>query len=271
MTDTDSIKVSAIICTYNRYYSLLKSIASIQKQTHSNIEIIIVNDKSEEKKYYNYNRPHASNIKWIDLSISSVEKFGFPSLGYTRNVGIAEAKGEYIAFLDDDDIWMPEKIKLQLEAVLENNSSMSCTEAYIGDSVYKKKNYPLYYAEYYKEFCRTFFEQNYGTWNGALPKIFNSALIKKHNFIIHSSVMIKRSLLNKVGNYNNIPFGGEDWDLWNRLLTHTDCVYITNPLVYYDGRIFRHKLHRRILQKIKNILVKDPHHRVLSMNLQQNK
>ena len=154
--ELDKIKVSVIINTYNRYESLLLSIESVKQQTHKNIEIIVVNDKSTQKQYSALKHPEG--IKWVDLEKSSREVCGFPSLGYTRNAGISHATGEYIAVLDDDDVWMPQKISKQLLSMIENGVDMSCTEGYIGDSYYNpQKNYPLYYGSYFKKFCKNFF------------------------------------------------------------------------------------------------------------------
>jgi len=99
-------KVSVIIPTYNRFHYLLNTIKSVQKQTHKNIEIIIVNDCSTQKEYYTYNW---DDINIIHLPENSKKTFGFACAGYVRNKGIEEATGKYIAFCDDDDIWFPKK------------------------------------------------------------------------------------------------------------------------------------------------------------------
>ena len=106
------MKVSVIIPSYNRFRYLFNTIKSIKNQTYKNIEIIVVNDASTEKEYYNYNW---EDIKIIHLPINSKQKFGFACAGgYQRNFGIKIANGYYIAFCDDDDIWLPNKIKIQL-------------------------------------------------------------------------------------------------------------------------------------------------------------
>ncbi|MBB5394631.1 glycosyltransferase family 2 protein [Mucilaginibacter sp. AK015] len=247
------IKVSVIINTYNRYKSLLRSIESVVGQTHKNIEIIVVDDRSTDRKYLKHK--HTANIKWIVLDRSSREVCGFPCLGYTRNAGISHATGDYIAFLDDDDIWMPQKISVQLNEMMRHGVQMSCTEGFMGDSYFKpQRAYPLYYKTYYEKFCRNFFLKNYGSWSGGLPRIFTSALISKHNFIIHSSVTIERAVLSRSGYYNHLPLGAEDADMWLRILKYTNCIYIDEPLIYYDGRLSQHTFTNRLKRKIRKIL-----------------
>ena len=250
--DISSIKVSAIIITYNRYHALMNAIESVKRQTHRNIEIIVVNDKSDSEEYYS--KAH-NDVKWIDLERSSREACGFPSCGYVRNMGIAEAQGDYVAFLDDDDLWMPEKIRTQLSAMVKEGWVMSCTEGYMGDSFYdEKKKYPIYHAEHYEKYCERFFKENYGRWDGRLPDVFDLKLIQKHNFVIASSVMLKKSVLYKVGLFKEVLIGVEDKDLWRRVLEHYNCLHINQPLVYYDGRLSYYRFHRRVFRKIGKIV-----------------
>ena len=104
-------KVSVIIPTYNRFTYLLNAIKSIKAQTYKNIEIIVVNDCSTEKEYYNYSWDTA-NVKIIHLPTQSKTIFNHSAPGYVRNKGGELATGKYIAFCDDDDYWFPDKISM---------------------------------------------------------------------------------------------------------------------------------------------------------------
>lgn len=106
--------VSVVIPTYNRFNYLLNTIESVKKQTYSNIEIIVVNDCSTQKEYYEYDW---KNIIIVHLQQNSKQLFGYACAGYVRNQGIKLAKGKYIAFCDDDDIWFPNKIELQIKSM----------------------------------------------------------------------------------------------------------------------------------------------------------
>ena len=76
--------------------------------------------------------------------------FGHASAGYVRTIGMKEAKGEYIAFLDDDDIWFPTKLEKQISAMDRTNCGMSSTEGLIG-----KKNERYNENKRYKRYNRT--------------------------------------------------------------------------------------------------------------------
>ena len=84
---------------------------------YKNFEIIIVNDGSDQKEYYEQKFP--SEVKQIDLNPGLKNIYGFPT-DAVRNKGVEIADGKYLAFLDDDDIWMEEKLSLQVE-LLENS------------------------------------------------------------------------------------------------------------------------------------------------------
>ena len=108
-------KVSVVIPTYNRFDLLMDAIESVKKQTYKNIEVIVINDRSTEEAYYNYDYP---DVNILHLSKGSKERHGRVMPGsFPRNMGIIMSQGDYIAFLDDDDLWMPEKIEMQLDAM----------------------------------------------------------------------------------------------------------------------------------------------------------
>ena len=104
--------VSAIITTHNRIELLKRAILSVKNQTYPNIEIIVVNYNSNDgtTEYLNKLSDSSSNI--LHVYISPDESRGG---NYARNQGINNAGGDYVAFLDDDDEWMPEKIEKQME------------------------------------------------------------------------------------------------------------------------------------------------------------
>lgn len=108
-------KVSAIITTHNRCGLLKEAIQSVLNQTYKNIECIIVNDNSTDGTEEYLSMLQDNRIKVIN--IGEDESRGG---NYARNRGINEAQGGYIAFLDDDDIWMPEKTEKQVECFRQN-------------------------------------------------------------------------------------------------------------------------------------------------------
>ena len=149
-------KVSVVISTYNRFNYLLNTIKSVIEQTYSNIEIIVVNDKSTQNEYYDYDWK-INNIKIIHLEKNSKDIFGYACAGYVRNKGIKLASGKYIAFCDDDDIWFPNKIEIQINAMKETGCKMSSTDGLYGYGIYdSKKNIKYIMPNIFIVLCRVF-------------------------------------------------------------------------------------------------------------------
>jgi glycosyltransferase involved in cell wall biosynthesis len=212
-------KVTVIVPTYNRFRYLMNTINSIKGQTHKNMEIIVINDGSTQPEYYSYDFANAGVIV-LHLEDSSRKQLGSGCAAYARNKGLAIATGQYIAFCDDDDIWFPDKIAIQLNAMRETGCKMSSTEALAGQGVYDpSKTY-------------TTFNNRVGLEQ--LPRIWNRDLLRMYNFMICSSVIVDKEVVDKIGQMKLIRFE-EDYDYWLRALEHTNSVYISDNCVYYDG------------------------------------
>jgi len=227
-------KVSVIIPTYNRFEYLLNTIKSVNEQTYSNIEIIVVNDCSTEKEYYEYDW-NKHNIIIVHLEENSKKKFDFGGPGFVRNKGIEISTGKYIAFCDDDDIWFPQKIELQIKAMKETGCKMSSTDGLFGNGMYDStKIYQKYNAEYYYSTLQSIY-RNKGSHflDNGFPKIWTFDFLNIHNCIICSSVVIEKDILDKIGNMNQVAY--EDYDCWLRALCYTNSVYIEDICFYYDG------------------------------------
>ena len=224
-------KVSVIIPSYNRFNYLLNAVGSVLEQTYKNIEIIIVNDGSDENEYKVHKFPE--NVKIVHLEENQKNIHGFGP-GAIRNFGTEVAEGDFLAFLDDDDIWIENKLDIQIKKMLEGNYLMSCTEGYIGEGIYdKNKKYKLYNSQhYFKKIKRKYKKTKYFKLN-SYPDIFTYEFIKIHNCIITSSVVVERKLFNDMGQFRNLPLSA-DYDCWLGLLQLTDCLYIDKPLMYYD-------------------------------------
>jgi len=238
------IKISVIIPSYNRFEYLLNAIDSVKNQTYSNIEIIVINDGSTQKEYYEHNL--SSEIIKIDLQTNQKNIIGYVSEGYIRNFGINKASGEYLAFLDDDDIWMPEKLEMQLNRLLETGSKFSSTEGFFGKGIFdNSKNYPLYNEKYFfekisKKYKGTSYQPqsilNPFKNTFGYPEIWTYDFLKHHNCVIASSVMVEKKIMDIVGGFRGIPTTMQtDYDCWLSLLKVTDLEYLNEPLFYYDG------------------------------------
>lgn len=226
--------ISVIIPTYNRYDNLLNAINSVKNQTFKDYEIIVVSDGSTDERY----KDDIENVTMIRLPKSSRELLGYPCGSIPRNEGLIKASGEYVAFLDDDDIWMPNKLETQIKEMIKNNMDISCTDGYIGKGYFNnQKDYKIYNKEYYFDELKKKYKIE------DFPKIIDLKFLEIHNLIITSSICFKKNLLKKIGYMRLIRNCGEifngkkewqDWEFWKRMLKHSDCLYIDKPLFYYD-------------------------------------
>lgn len=234
--------VSVIIPSYERFDSLLIAIESIENQTYKNYEVIIVDDASKDKRYKGLNKN--KNLRIIHLEKNSVEMKGYFS-DSIRNHGIKHASGKYLAFLDDDDYWFPEKLELQVKKLETTDFRMCASEAFANNGTYDKNlknklyNQELVFKEIaniYKKSSLNSTFKSFFSFKFYFPEVWNSKFIKIHNCIITSSVVVEKDLLNQVGNFRDIQSKKlwSDWDCWLGVLTHTDCYYFSEPLIYYD-------------------------------------
>ena len=230
-------KVSVVIPTYNRFKYLLNTIRSVKEQTYSNIEVIVVNDKSTEEEYYKYDWK-SNGVKIVHLEKNSKYIFGFACAGFVRNKGIEMSSGKYIAFCDDDDIWFPKKIELQIQAMKKSGCKMSSTDGLIGNYEYDStKEYKRYNEEYFYDTIRNIYRRRGSNlMENGFPDKWNINFLKIHNCIICSSVLIEREILEKIRLFKNVRNGKEDYDCWLRALEHTDSVYVKDICFYYDDK-----------------------------------
>jgi len=220
--------ISVIIPTYNRFQYLLNAIKSVKEQTYKNIEIIVVNDASTEPEYLTHNW---DGVNIIHLPKNSRQVKGYPCVGYVRNQGIKAAKGNYIALLDDDDIFLPTKLQEQLDAMKLEGALFSSTDGYIGHGPYKKGTV---YKEINGDTYKTYILRRIG--ESTFPKFIMPKHINAHNLIINSSVMLHKDLLKKTGDIDECHIKqAEDYKYWKRCIQHSNCLYINKPLMYYDN------------------------------------
>lgn len=195
MSQDNSKLVSIIIPYYNKPIEIFETLLSIENQVYKNIEVIIVDDGSSvqlEKILKN------SNFSFLLRIITLNKNFG---RSYARNTAMALAKGDFLAFLDADDLWFSQKLS-RISSFFNGN-----------DFIYSD--------------CKTF-----NSSNSHLSLIQNkkpsNKKILKGNLIngSASSVLISRELFLKVGNFNeNLSFA-EDWDYWIR------CFFSTNKTIH---------------------------------------
>ena len=234
-------KVSVIIPTYNRAEFLGSAIESALKQTFTDLEIIVSDDMSTDNTRELVESFEDQRIRYI---LNKGEKG--PSAA--RNTAILASKGEYIAFLDDDDEWLPDKLQKQVE-LLDNSRPNIC-------GVYSN---------------RLFIEKKTGKIISDNPgteilegNLLNQLIIKSP---IHTStVVIRKSCLDEIGLFDETISYMEDYDLWIRLSMKWDFEYISRPLAKAYVHGIAHLSHNlegqtkgreRILKRYKHLLQKN--------------
>lgn len=202
----DKDLVTAIITTHDRYVLLLKAIDSVLAQTYKEIELIVVDDASDENKEEEIRNLYQNRVKYI-----RIEKKDSKGGNHARNVGIQHAKGKYIAFLDDDDMWLPRKTEKQVEYLKQHSECgmMYCNVIYFNEKGERKEN----------------------------PNLDNQGDCSKkclYNILcVTSSIMCTKEILNSVGGFDeNLRFWQET-DLVIRMAQVTKIGYINEWLVRY--------------------------------------
>lgn len=121
----DNILVSCVIPTYKRSDMLLRAVNSCLAQTHKNVEVLVVDDNIPGDEYSIAARERIASIN--DPRVHIVTQKSHINGAAARNAGIRAARGQYVAFLDDDDEWLPDKIDSQLGYLRDNPDCKGCS------------------------------------------------------------------------------------------------------------------------------------------------
>jgi len=200
--------VSVVMPAYNADVYIGEALESVFSQSYEAVEAIVVNDGSTDntlKIVMEYREKYRDRLVVISQ----------PNSGQTRakNRGLKEAKGDFVAFLDSDDKWAPEKIEKQVE-LMEFRPELG-----------------LCYTKAWKidELGNTF---DYISPSPLLRgKCFEHLVLR--NNIVASSVMVRRLVFEDVGYYDATLSAAENWDLWTRISKKYEIDYIDEPLTFY--------------------------------------
>ncbi len=202
------MKVSVILTTYNRARLVAEAIDSILQQTFQDFELIIVDDCSSDA---------TENViaAFTDKRLRYFKNDSGRLVAVNRNYGIAQARGEYIAFCDDDDLWRPEKLERELrEFEGEDPPGMVCANGISFDATGDLK---VMHGDKIND------------------SSFTLKSLLRYNPVICSSVILKKSVIDDVGGMNTSPLFrvGEDYELWLRIARKYRIRYLNLPLVKY--------------------------------------
>ncbi len=199
--------VSIILPTFNRLRFLAPAVGSVLAQTFEDWELLIADDGSDQetRAYLRALRDRRIKVLWLAHT-------GKPAV--VRNAALREAAGSYIAFLDSDDLWVSEKLEIQLTALRSQQRRRWSYSAYTRiDAGGRARRYP-----------------------GSKPWIaFEGAIFERilryEADIVTATVMAERQLLASLGGFAETLAMQEDYDLWMRLALVSDAIVIEQPLV----------------------------------------
>ena len=197
--------ISVILPVYNGERTIEETIRSVLNQTFSDFELIIINDGSQD-----------NTLKAIEkIEDTRIQVFSYPNAGQaaSRNRGISKAKGEYIAFIDADDLWTHDKLEAQLDALQEHPTAALAYS----------------WTDYIDESGKLLHPGRHTTANG---KVLEKLIV--NNFLENgSNPLIRKSVFEKVGVFEESLPPAEDWDLWLRTAEEYEFVCVPAAQILY--------------------------------------
>ncbi|BAU48102.1 glycosyl transferase family 2 [Sulfurifustis variabilis] len=212
--------MSVVIPTFNRAGRVANALRSVLAQTYTNLEILVVDDAS------------------TDRTADAVGSFADPRIRYlrhgsnrggaaARNTGIRAAAGEVIAFLDDDDEWLPQKVEEQLRWLDRFDAVVCASTDSRGAITPRPRGGRL-----------TLNELRHGPWGGTGVLMAKAGLIRETLF-------------------DEELARGQDWDLFIRIALKREIAYLDKPLLRYDAGV-----HDRITNRLSRVSVREMAHQL---------
>jgi glycosyltransferase involved in cell wall biosynthesis len=232
-------RVSVIIPTYNREKLILKSIDSVLKQSFQDLEILIIDDASSDNTESVIRSFGNEKIRYFKLDKNSGQCVA-------RNYGIGKARGEYIAFLDSDDEWLPDKLKLQI----------GCFEKGSG------KTGAVYGGSYKRDVVNkitTFIDKKYFRGN------INDKFLEGFCPPTPSLFLVKKSVLQEVNGFDEELLTFVDLDLWLRISGKYHFDFVEDPVIikyeqigdqYINNFPKRYKGYKLFMQKWQDEIIR---------------
>ncbi len=201
--------VSVVLPTFNRLRFLRPAIESVYAQTFADWELMIADDGSDlETRHYLQSLAGDARITVVWLPHT-----GRPSV--VRNAALAKAAGEYVAFLDSDDLWAPRKLERQIETL---RARINCRWSYTAFCQVDGSGEPLP-------------EEAQRPWIPHEGDIFEQLATGRAQ-IRTPSVLATRQLIAQAGKFDEDLLSGEDFDLWLRMSLHSEVALVDEPLLY---------------------------------------
>lgn len=215
-------RVSVLLTCYNHLAYLPACVESVRAQTLSDVEVLALDDGSTDGTR-EWLQEHARDWTLI-FNERNLGTYG------TLNVGLERAAGEFVAVLNDDDLWAPGKLEAQV-ALMDAHPEVGLVHTdggFIDGSGAPLEGSPLGF-----EFPRT------ETGNVLADLLYQ-------NKIIASAVLARRECFDALGGFNEAYFGSGDWEMWLRIAERWDVGFVAEPLTFYrvHGANASHRLER---------------------------
>jgi glycosyltransferase involved in cell wall biosynthesis len=198
-------QVSVIIPTYNRSRIIKEAVDSVLAQDYKDVEVIVVDDGSTD------NTSEALASYGDEISVLFQDNKGVSA---ARNRGIAEASGQFVAFLDSDDLWLPQKLSTQVEFFQQTPDAFICQT----EEIWVRNGIRVNPGKRHKKPSGMIFEPS-----------LELCLVSP------SAVMIRRDVLDDAGGFDETLRACEDYDLWLRISCRFPVYLIETPLIIKRG------------------------------------
>jgi glycosyltransferase involved in cell wall biosynthesis len=200
-------KVSIITAAYNHVRFVRQSLESVQSQTYRDFEHVVVDDGSSDGT--------ADILQSFEGKINYIRQENRGTHA-AINRGIRAASGEYIALLDSDDVWLPNKLERQIQRLDESpEAGLVYSQAYVIDPTGNPKNNGEPIGRPISDPRRTFEE------------------LLKDNYIPALTAVFRRSCVEEVGYFNESLKAMSDWDLWIRIVAKWSVAFVPEVLAHY--------------------------------------
>lgn len=200
-------RVSVVMPTHNRAAFVGRAVASVLRQTESDFELIIVDDASTDGT-----GECLASLARQDERIRVLTNTASKGGGGARNVGIEASRGQWVAFLDDDDEWVPGKLEIQLAKLATSPAAVACSCGY---------------------------EQHFSSGASKVVRLPQQVTLTQ---LLCGSVLggasmcvCARTVLQAIGGFDASFRSGQDWDLWVRLRQQGPIAVCDEPLVRYKA------------------------------------
>ncbi|OGO23190.1 MAG: hypothetical protein A2144_11185 [Chloroflexi bacterium RBG_16_50_9] len=207
-------RVSVVMPTYNRAHFIAETVQSVLGQTFADFELIVVDDGSTDNTKEVIGSLKDPRIRYIYQENRGVSA--------ARNTGIRTASGEYIAFQDSDDIWLPQNLELKVRRLdARPDIALVCSDAYIFNSHTgvtlgrRWHDKPFHYCIDPEKAARQPLKE----------------LLSRGCFITPQATMVRRLVFDDVGYFDESLRTQEDWDMFVRIVRHFPIETIDVPLV----------------------------------------